>query len=62
MTPWPSLTAALAALGLVGAHAQHTQLEPPWRCGEALRTAREKLETAFAGPTVTRSGKRWGKL
>ena len=56
MTPWPSLT---AALGLVGAGAG--QLEPPWRCGEALRTARGKLETAFAGPTATRNGKRWGK-
>lgn len=44
MAPWPSLAALAVALAAAS--------EPPWRCGEALRAARRKLEAAFAGPTV----------
>ena len=44
MTPWP-----LAALALRLA-AVAASREAPWRCGAQLRAAREKLETALAGP------------
>ena len=32
----------------------------PWRAAEKLRAAKEKLETAFAGPTVGRADREQG--